>query len=161
MKIHMVRNKHTLWIIIYCMIYVHGTRVHKIRLVLQCSHKMQWDKLKKRTSTDIPLVSKYLMFSMVLVSLSVICSVCIANVHHRTPGKPFMPDDSVWSEFKLGSNISISPCMYWQHLFLLRDSFKRFIQCPIGFIRYFCRHFHQVSGQPFAYTPWNHIIFEE
>jgi len=48
--------------------------------------------LTPRTSTDIPLVSKYLMFSMVLVSLSVICSVCIANVHHRTPEIHTMPD---------------------------------------------------------------------
>ena len=55
-------------------------------IVLQFSHKTN-EITQKRTSTDIPLVSKYLMFSMVLVSLSVICSVCIANVHHRTPGK--------------------------------------------------------------------------
>ena len=48
--------------------------------------------LTPRTSTDIPLVSKYLMFSMVLVSLSVVCSVCISNVHHRTPAIHTMPE---------------------------------------------------------------------
>ena len=34
---------------------------------------------------------QYLMFSMVLVSLSVICSVAIANVHHRIPEIHQMP----------------------------------------------------------------------
>ena len=47
--------------------------------------------LTPKTSKNIPLVSKYLMFSMVLVSLSVVCSVCIANVHHRTPEIHQMP----------------------------------------------------------------------
>ena len=48
--------------------------------------------LTPRTSTNIPLVSKYLMFSMVLVTLSVMCSVTIANLHHRTPEIHAMPE---------------------------------------------------------------------
>lgn len=72
------------------------------------------------------------MFSMVLVSLSVICSVCIANVHHRTPGKFY------FSEF----SFEISP-KYRKYYF------KRFIQCRIGCIKYFFKHFRQVWENSF------------
>ena len=77
---------------------------------------------------------------MVLVSLSVICSVCIANVHHRTPGK--LKDTiailKFWQfEFRNFRTSKISPkCRKYY--------FKRFIQCRIGCIKYFCKHFRQV-----------------
>ncbi|XP_037874245.1 nicotinic acetylcholine receptor subunit alpha 8 isoform X1 [Bombyx mori] len=37
------------------------------------------------TSLAIPLLGKYLLFTMILVSLSVLVTVCIVNVHFRSP----------------------------------------------------------------------------
>lgn len=34
---------------------------------------------------DVPPVGKYLMFTMVLVTFSIVTSVCVLNVHHRPP----------------------------------------------------------------------------
>lgn len=44
-----------------------------------------------KSASAIPLISKYLIFSMVLVTLSVVASVCVANLHHRTPTIHAMP----------------------------------------------------------------------
>uniref|UniRef100_A0A8C0IEK7 Cholinergic receptor nicotinic beta 2 subunit n=1 Tax=Bubo bubo TaxID=30461 RepID=A0A8C0IEK7_BUBBB len=43
------------------------------------------------TSLDVPLVGKYLMFTMVLVTFSIVTSVCVLNVHHRSPTTHTMP----------------------------------------------------------------------
>ncbi|CAK6439457.1 unnamed protein product [Pipistrellus nathusii] len=43
-------------------------------------------KIVPPTSLDVPLVGKYLMFTMVLVTFSIVTSVCVLNVHHRGPG---------------------------------------------------------------------------
>ncbi|XP_004693826.1 PREDICTED: neuronal acetylcholine receptor subunit beta-2 [Condylura cristata] len=42
-------------------------------------------KIVPPTSLDVPLVGKYLLFTMVLVTFSIITSVCVLNVHHRSP----------------------------------------------------------------------------
>ncbi|XP_036271515.1 neuronal acetylcholine receptor subunit beta-4 isoform X1 [Pipistrellus kuhlii] len=43
-------------------------------------------KIVPPTSLDVPLIGKYLMFTMVLVTFSIVTSVCVLNVHHRGPG---------------------------------------------------------------------------
>ncbi|XP_076982788.1 neuronal acetylcholine receptor subunit beta-4 [Tamandua tetradactyla] len=42
-------------------------------------------KIVPPTSLDVPLMGKYLMFTMVLVTFSIVTSVCVLNVHHRSP----------------------------------------------------------------------------
>lgn len=48
-------------------------------------------KIVPPTSLDVPLVGKYLMFTMVLVTFSIVTSVCVLNVHHRSPTTHTMP----------------------------------------------------------------------
>lgn len=37
------------------------------------------------TSLAVPLLGKYLLFTMILVSLSVWTTVCVLNIHFRSP----------------------------------------------------------------------------
>uniref|UniRef100_W5LAC4 Cholinergic receptor nicotinic beta 2 subunit n=1 Tax=Astyanax mexicanus TaxID=7994 RepID=W5LAC4_ASTMX len=48
-------------------------------------------KIVPPTSLDVPLVGKYLMFTMVLVTFSIVTSVCVLNIHHRSPTTHTMP----------------------------------------------------------------------
>ncbi|XP_034540713.1 neuronal acetylcholine receptor subunit beta-2-like [Notolabrus celidotus] len=49
-------------------------------------------KIVPPTSFAVPLIGKYLMFTMVLVTFSIVTAVCVLNVYHRSPSTHHMPN---------------------------------------------------------------------
>ena len=45
-------------------------------------------KLIPPTSLDVPLIGRFLIFTMVLVTASIVASVCVLNIHYRGPSTP-------------------------------------------------------------------------
>ncbi|CBY22842.1 unnamed protein product [Oikopleura dioica] len=48
-------------------------------------------KLIPPTSLDVPLIGRFLIFTMVLVTSSIVTSVCVLNIHYRSPQTHDMP----------------------------------------------------------------------
>jgi nicotinic acetylcholine receptor len=48
------------------------------------------------TSIVIPLVGKYLLFTLILVNLSILLTILIVNLHHRKPKTDIMPKWMKW-----------------------------------------------------------------
>jgi nicotinic acetylcholine receptor len=48
------------------------------------------------TSIVIPLVGKYLLFTLILVNLSILLTILIVNLHHRKPNTHIMPKWMKW-----------------------------------------------------------------
>ncbi|XP_020496979.1 neuronal acetylcholine receptor subunit beta-2-like [Labrus bergylta] len=48
-------------------------------------------KIVPPSSFAVPLIGKYLMFAMVLVTFSIVTTVCVLNVYHRSPSTHHMP----------------------------------------------------------------------
>ncbi|CAG5111770.1 Oidioi.mRNA.OKI2018_I69.chr2.g6044.t1.cds [Oikopleura dioica] len=48
-------------------------------------------KLIPPTSLDVPLIGRFLIFTMVLVTSSIVASVCVLNIHYRSPQTHDMP----------------------------------------------------------------------
>lgn len=44
------------------------------------------------TSSAVPLIGKYMLFTMVFVIASIIITVIVINTHHRSPSTHTMPD---------------------------------------------------------------------
>lgn len=44
------------------------------------------------TSSAVPLIGKYMLFTMVFVIASIIITVIVINTHHRSPSTHIMPD---------------------------------------------------------------------
>jgi len=67
------------------------------RLYLQNSRlineiqKLLISKLIPPTSLDVPLIGRFLIFTMVLVTSSIVTSVCVLNIHYRSPQTHDMP----------------------------------------------------------------------
>lgn len=76
------------------------------------------------TSSAVPLIGKYMLFTMVMVIASIIITVIVINTHHRSPSTHTMPGwirkvcnkwEILLLFYKTSNIIILSPCISGLH----------------------------------------------
>uniref|UniRef100_A0A452GNY4 Uncharacterized protein n=1 Tax=Gopherus agassizii TaxID=38772 RepID=A0A452GNY4_9SAUR len=75
------------------------------------------------TSLVIPLIGEYLLFTMIFVTLSIIITVFVLNVHHRSPRTHTMPD---WVK-RIFLNV-VPRLLFMQRPSVVKNSCKKLIE---------------------------------
>ncbi|KAM9121149.1 neuronal acetylcholine receptor subunit alpha-4 [Pangshura tecta] len=75
------------------------------------------------TSLVIPLIGEYLLFTMIFVTLSIIITVFVLNVHHRSPRTHTMPD---WVK-RIFLDV-VPRLLFMQRPSVVKDSCKKLIE---------------------------------
>uniref|UniRef100_A0A673YIH3 Neuronal acetylcholine receptor subunit beta-4-like n=1 Tax=Salmo trutta TaxID=8032 RepID=A0A673YIH3_SALTR len=100
-------------------------------------------KIVPPTSLDVPLIGKYLMFTMVLVTFSIVTNVCVLNVHHRSPSTHTMPP---WVKVLFLVWLPALLCMRHPQNNSARQRLRqRSVRTPEGFLPA-----EQLSGRPWC-----------
>ncbi|KAG7316619.1 hypothetical protein KOW79_020160 [Hemibagrus wyckioides] len=89
------------------------------------------------TSLVIPLIGEYLLFTMIFVTLSIIITVFVLNVHHRSPGTHKMPSwvHTIFLDIIPRWLFMRRPAPYGrrrQRLLLLKSRRSRAVRAPAG-----------------------------
>ncbi|KAG6938553.1 cholinergic receptor nicotinic alpha 4 subunit [Chelydra serpentina] len=75
------------------------------------------------TSLVIPLIGEYLLFTMIFVTLSIIITVFVLNVHHRSPRTHTMPD---WVK-RIFLDV-VPRLLFMQRPLVVKDNCKKLIE---------------------------------
>ncbi|KAM7150076.1 neuronal acetylcholine receptor subunit alpha-4 [Macrochelys suwanniensis] len=75
------------------------------------------------TSLVIPLIGEYLLFTMIFVTLSIIITVFVLNVHHRSPRTHTMPD---WVK-RIFLDV-VPRLLFMQRPLVMKDNCKKLIE---------------------------------